>query len=93
MIDALSSQDLHLVHLLLLLNHALGTLSIAQQVLNLVSLVLLKLGKLLLLRLHKNFLEYQLILRLALRRERTVGSRCLLRMGVANRLRRDGRGS
>ena len=93
MIDALSSQDLHLVHLLLLLNHALGTLSIAQQVLNLVSLVLLKLGKLLLFRLHKNLLEYQLILRLALRRERTVGSRCLLRMGVANRLRRDGRGS
>ena len=71
-IDTISSQHSYLIQLLLLLNHFLGSFSVTKQILDLVPLVLLKLGKLVLLRLDEDFLEDEFVLGLALSRERTI---------------------
>ena len=56
-IDTISSQYSDLIQLFLLFNHFLGSFSVTKQILDLVPLVLLKLGKLVLLRLDEDFLE------------------------------------
>ena len=56
-IDAISPQNSDLIQLFLLFDHFLGSLSVTKQIFYLVPLVLLKLGKLVLLRLDEDFLE------------------------------------
>ena len=71
-IDTIGSQHSDLIQLLLLFDHFLCSFRVAEQILDLVPLVLLKLGQLVLLRLDEDFLEDELVLGLALSRERTI---------------------
>ena len=73
-VDAGRPDHTHLVKLLLLFKHFIGALTITQQHLHLVLLVLFELRQLLLLRLHEDLLEDELVLLLALRGERSVGA-------------------
>ena len=72
-VDARGPNHFNLVVLLLLLEHFCGTVLVTKQHFNLVLLPLLKLSKLLLLWLNKDFLEDKLVLLLALRRKCLVG--------------------
>ena len=83
-VDIGTPQYSHLINLLLAVKDGLGTILVSQQHFNLILLVLFELGELLLLWLHEDLLEDQLVLLLPLGGEGAVRSGRLLRVSEAH---------
>ena len=88
-IDSSRANYAHLVLLFLLFHHLIGTLAITQKHFHLVLLVLLELRQLLLLGLHEYLLEDELVLLLALGRERPIRALRFLLVREAHGIRGD----